>query len=33
MYDQELRKADIEITQFGLLTALGTVGEANQKRG
>jgi len=31
MYDQELRKADIEITQFGLLTALGTVGEANQK--
>src|SRR5713226_5379332 len=31
IYDQELRKADIEITQFGLLTALGTVGEANQK--
>src|SRR5882724_7490501 len=31
MYDRELRKADIEITQFGLLTALGTVGEANQK--
>jgi DNA-binding MarR family transcriptional regulator len=32
VYDQELRKADIEITQFGLLTALGIVGEANQKR-
>lgn len=31
IYDQELRKADIEITQFGLLTALETVGEANQK--
>jgi DNA-binding MarR family transcriptional regulator len=31
IYDQELRKADIEITQFGLLTALGIVGEANQK--
>jgi DNA-binding MarR family transcriptional regulator len=31
IYDQELRKADIEITQFGLLTALGMVGEANQK--
>jgi len=30
-YDQELRKADIEITQFGLLTALGMAGEANQK--
>ena len=32
IYDQELRKADIEITQFGLLTAIGIVGEANQKR-
>jgi DNA-binding MarR family transcriptional regulator len=32
IYDQELRKADIEITQFGLLTALGITGEANQKR-
>jgi DNA-binding MarR family transcriptional regulator len=32
IYDQELRKADIEITQFGLLTALSIVGEANQKR-
>ena len=31
IYDQELRKADIEITQFGLLVALGIVGEANQK--
>jgi DNA-binding MarR family transcriptional regulator len=31
IYDQELRKADIEITQFGLLTALGIVRQANQK--
>jgi DNA-binding MarR family transcriptional regulator len=31
IYDQELRKVDIEITQFGLLTALGIAGEANQK--
>ena len=31
IYDQELRKADIEITQFGLLTALRIVGQANQK--
>jgi DNA-binding MarR family transcriptional regulator len=31
IYDRELRKADIEITQFGLLTALAIVGEANQK--
>src|SRR5215468_2563644 len=31
IYDQELRQADIEITQFGLLTALAQVGEANQK--
>lgn len=31
IYDQELRKADIEITQFGLLTSLTKVGEANQK--
>jgi len=31
IYDQELRNADIEITQFGLLTALAIVGEANQK--
>src|ERR1700731_4458750 len=32
IYDQELRKAGLEITQFGLLTALAAVGEANQKR-
>src|ERR1700733_9841254 len=32
IYDQELRKTGLEITQFGLLTALATVGEANQKR-
>ncbi len=31
IYDQELRKAGIEVTQFGLLTALATTGEANQK--
>jgi hypothetical protein len=32
IYDQELRKAGFEITQFGLLTALAVTGEANQKR-
>ena len=32
IYDEELRKAGLEITQFGLLTALATAGEANQKR-
>lgn len=32
IYDQELAKAGIEITQFGLLTALALTGEANQKR-
>ena len=32
IYDQELAKAAIEITQFGLLTALNLTGEANQKR-
>src|ERR1700689_2138308 len=32
IYDQELRKTGLEITQFGLMTALGLVGEANQKR-
>jgi DNA-binding MarR family transcriptional regulator len=32
IYDQELRKAGLEITQFGLLTALATAGEINQKR-
>ena len=31
IYDQELRNAGIEITQFGLLTALAIAGEANQK--
>src|SRR6266436_523589 len=31
IYDQELRKANIEITQSGLLTVLATVGQANQK--
>ncbi len=31
IYDQELRDADIEITQFGLLTALAIMGQANQK--
>lgn len=32
IYDQELAKAGIEITQFGLLTALDLTREANQKR-
>jgi DNA-binding MarR family transcriptional regulator len=32
IYDQELRKAGIEVTQFGLLTALAIVGGANQKK-
>jgi DNA-binding MarR family transcriptional regulator len=32
IYDQELKKAGLEITQFGLLTALATAGEVNQKR-
>ena len=32
IYDQEMRKAGVEITQFGLLTALAALGEANQKR-
>jgi DNA-binding MarR family transcriptional regulator len=32
IYDQELRKAALEITQFGLLTSLAVAGEANQKR-
>jgi len=31
IYDQELAKAGIEITPFGLLTALNLMGEANQK--
>src|SRR5260370_22014537 len=32
MYDKELRKGGLELTQFGLLTALAATGEANQKR-
>jgi DNA-binding MarR family transcriptional regulator len=32
IYDQELRTSGLEITQFGVLTALAAVGEANQKR-
>ena len=32
IYDQELKKAGLEITQFGLLTALAAAGELNQKR-
>jgi DNA-binding MarR family transcriptional regulator len=32
IYDQELRDTGLEITQFGLLTALGLIGEANQKQ-
>ena len=32
IYDQELRKAGLEVTQFGLLTALAATKEANQKR-
>jgi DNA-binding MarR family transcriptional regulator len=32
IYDQELRKSGLEITQFGLLTALAATGEANQKQ-
>jgi DNA-binding MarR family transcriptional regulator len=32
IYDAELRKAGLEITQFGLLTALATTREVSQKR-
>src|SRR6266536_1591344 len=32
IYDEELKKAGLEITQFGLLTALAATGEVNQKR-
>jgi DNA-binding MarR family transcriptional regulator len=32
MYDRVIGKAGLEITQFGLLTALATAREANQKR-
>ena len=31
IYDEELRGTGLEITQFGLLTALGQIGEGNQK--
>jgi DNA-binding MarR family transcriptional regulator len=32
IYDQELRKAGLEVTQFGLLTAVATARRINQKR-
>ena len=32
IYDRELRKGGLEITQFGLLTALATAGQASQRR-
>jgi DNA-binding MarR family transcriptional regulator len=32
IYDQELRQTGLEITQFGLLTALAVIEEANQKQ-
>jgi DNA-binding MarR family transcriptional regulator len=32
IYDEELSRAGLEITQFGLLTALAQTGEVNQKR-
>jgi DNA-binding MarR family transcriptional regulator len=32
IYDQELKRSGLEITQFGLLTALAKTGEINQKR-
>jgi DNA-binding MarR family transcriptional regulator len=32
IYERELQKAGLEIAQFGLLTALATAGEVNQKR-
>ncbi len=32
IYDRELTKANLDITQFGLLTALAATGEVNQKR-
>ncbi len=32
IYDQEMKKAGLEIAQFGLLTALAMTGEVNQKR-
>jgi hypothetical protein len=33
IYDLELRKAGLEISQFGLLTALATAREVNQRDG
>ena len=32
IYDQDLKKAGLEITQLGLLVALAATGEVNQKR-
>lgn len=32
IYDQELRRAGLEVAQFGLLTALAATREANQRR-
>jgi DNA-binding MarR family transcriptional regulator len=32
LYDEELRKIGLEVTHFGVLTALGRTGETNQKR-
>jgi DNA-binding MarR family transcriptional regulator len=32
IYERELRTSGVEVAQFGLLTALAKVGEANQKR-
>ena len=32
IYDRELTKAGLDVTQFGLLTALAATGEVNQKR-
>src|SRR5260370_42541204 len=32
IYDEEVRRAGLEITEFGLVTALAQTGEVNQKR-
>jgi DNA-binding MarR family transcriptional regulator len=32
IYDRELTRANLDVTQFGLLTALAATGEVNQKR-
>jgi DNA-binding MarR family transcriptional regulator len=32
VYDEELRNASLEVTHFGVLTALSATGEVNQKR-